>query len=85
MELKNKLETDSHCWLWLEDTDGNKVECLYSAAFLHDSGQRRDYNEFVFDISPEDLAACTLYGSFGTSTRHTTGNWRITFPLTNES
>ena len=32
-ESENKLETDNHCWLWLEDTAGNRLECLYSTGF----------------------------------------------------
>lgn len=82
-ELEEKLDTDNHCWLWLEDSAGNQLECVYNAAFCSDGEPRRDYDEYVFDVSPADLANYTLHGYFCTSSAHTTGNWRVTFPLEN--
>lgn len=82
-ELKNKLETDNHCWLWLEDTAGNRLECLYSTAFCSGGEQRQDYDEYVFDISPSDLENYTLHGYFCTSSGRTAGHWSVTFPLEN--
>ena len=42
-----------------------------------------DYQEFVFDISPEDLGDYTLHGDFYTAAARIDGNWSITFPLEN--
>ena len=82
-ESENKLETDNHCWLWLEDTAGNRLECLYSTAFCSGGEQRRDYDEYVFDISPSDLENYTLHGYFCTFAGRTAGHWSVTFPLEN--
>ena len=82
-ESENKLETDNHCWLWLEDTAGNRLECLYSTAFCSGGEQRQDYDEYVFDISPSDLENYTLHGYFCTFAGRTAGHWSVTFPLEN--
>ena len=50
---------------------------------LKKEGVRLDYQEFVFDISPEDLGNYALYGDFYTASARIDGNWRITFPLEN--
>ena len=51
-----------------------------SRAFLL---QRRDYDEYVFDISPSDLENYTLHGYFCTFAGRTAGHWSVTFPLEN--
>lgn len=84
VEEENKLETDSHCRLWLEAADGTRLDPLGSASFLTDNGQRRDYTEFLFDTAPNAPADCTLHGDFYTAACLTRGNWRVTFPLVNE-
>lgn len=85
-ELKNRLETDSHCFLWLEDAGGNRLEPLNSEYFTKDTeADRKDYLDTVFDVSPADLSNYTLHGDFYTSAKYTEGNWRITFPLVNQS
>ena len=84
-ELKNRLETDSHCFLWLEDADGNRLEPLNSAYFTRDmEADRKDYLDTMFDVSPADLSNYTLHGDFYTSAQYIEGNWRVTFPLVNE-
>lgn len=78
-------QLDNHCWLWLVDKSGERLEALYSAGFSSsaEDGARLDYDEYVFDIAPEVLARCTLHGDFYTSSTRTEGSWRITFPLEN--
>lgn len=78
-------QLDDHCWLWLVDESGERLEALYSAGFSSSAGNaaRLDYDEYVFDITPEALACCTLQGSFYTTSIRTEGSWRITFPLEN--
>lgn len=85
-ELKNHLKTDAHCYLWLKDADGKRLDALNGASFIKDTDAgRKDYLDTVFDISPADLANCTLHGDFYTSGQYTEGSWRVTFPLVNES
>ena len=77
---ENILETDNHGQLWLEN-GAEKLECLGSLSFF-DENESDSFEEYVFDVSPVQLADCTLYGSFVTADTLIEGNWEITFPLT---
>lgn len=77
---ENILETDNHGQLWLEN-GAEKLECLGSLSFFAENGSD-SFEEYVFDVSPAQLADCTLYGSFVTADTLIEGNWEITFPLT---
>ena len=78
-------ERDNHGWLWLENDAGERLAPSASAYFTNqaEGDTRLDYQEFVFDISPEDLGNYALYGDFYTASARIDGNWRITFPLEN--
>ena len=43
------------------------------------------YEDFLFEIAPEDLAGYTLHGDFYTAVTLTEGFWRVTFPLENSA
>ena len=77
---ENILETDNHGQLWLEN-GAEKPECLGSLSFFAENGSD-SFEEYVFDVSPAQLADCTLYGSFVTADTLIEGSWEITFPLT---
>ena len=77
---ENILETDNHGQLWL-DNGAEKLECLGSLSFF-DENESDSFEEYVFDVSPVQLADCTLYGSFVTADTLIEGGWEITFPLT---
>ena len=79
------VELDNHGFLWLENREGERLNYLCSAGFadLREDGVRLDYEEFVFDVPPEDLVDYTLHGDFYTAAARIDGNWRITFPLEN--
>lgn len=76
---------DNHGRLWLEDGGGTRLDSLGSSDFtdLREEGARLDYQEFLFDVSPEELGGYTLCGDFCATPTRTDGNWRITFPLEN--
>lgn len=78
-------ELDNHGQLWLEDGEGERLEDLGIAYFKSppEADARLDYQEFVFDVSPEDLGDYTLHGNFYTAAARIDGNWRVTFPLEN--
>lgn len=77
---------DNHGRLWLEAADGTRLEPLCSTSFAaYDPAGRTDYEQFAFDIAPEDLAEYTLRGDFSTAAGLTEGLWQVTFPLTQES
>lgn len=77
---ENILETDNHGQLWLENGT-EKLECLGSLSFFAENGSD-SYEDYYFDVTPAQLADCTLYGSFVTADTLIEGNWEITFPLT---
>lgn len=77
---ENILETDNHGQLWLE-SGAEKLECLGSLSFFAENGSD-SYEDYYFDVTPAQLADCTLYGSFVTADTLIEGNWEITFPLT---
>ena len=76
---------DNHGFLWLEDGEGTRLKSLGSVGFadLREEGDRLDYDEYLFDVPPEELENCTLHGDFWTASARIDGNWRITFPLEN--
>ena len=77
---ENILETDNHGQLWLEN-GAEKLECLGSLSFFAENGSD-SYEDYYFDVTPAQLADCTLYGSFVTADTLIEGSWEITFPLT---
>lgn len=77
---ENILETDNHGQLWLEN-GAEKLECLGTLSFFGENGSD-SYEDYYFDVTPAQLADCTLYGSFVTADTLIEGNWEITFPLT---
>lgn len=79
-------ELDNHGFLWLENRERERLEKLGLAYFanLSEESARLDYQEFLFDVSPEELENCTLHGDFYTASARIDGNWRITFPLEND-
>lgn len=78
-------ELDNHGFLWLENGEGERLDelCLAYFADLSEESARLDYQEFLFDISQEELENYTLHGDFYTASARIDGNWRITFPLEN--
>ncbi|WP_298030692.1 DUF4179 domain-containing protein [uncultured Dysosmobacter sp.] len=84
VQLKNRMETDAHCFLWLEDSDGNRLAPLNDVYHTRGQGaEQEDYLDAVFDISPAELEHYTLHGDFIASSKLTRGNWRVTFLLEN--
>ena len=77
---ENILETDNHGQLWLE-SGAERIECLGTLSFFGENGSD-SYEDYYFDVTPAQLANCTLYGSFVTADTLIEGNWEITFPLT---
>ena len=80
--VKDLLSNDNHGYFYLVDPAGNIRYSDASCSFIDEaSGMRTGYTESVFSISPEELAECTLYGSFTVSGMLTEGDWKVTFPL----
>ena len=79
----DNLDKDNHGYFYLKDADGSIVNLDYAFSFLNQFQQpgRIDYDECVFDVQQEKIENYALYGNFVTSSMHTEGNWRVTFPL----
>lgn len=77
------LENDNHCELFLVDKEGNKRLYDYKINAFGDTEETKntDYQDCIFDISPEELENYTLHGHFVTSGFHMEGHWSVTFPL----
>ncbi|MGN0477876.1 MAG: DUF4179 domain-containing protein [Hominenteromicrobium sp.] len=74
------LQTDNHGYIWLQTADGTKISDIGSGSFWDDK-RKNCYEEYIFDVDPEQLASCTVYGYFVTCDALTEGNWEITFAL----
>lgn len=82
LAAENMLQTNSHAFLWLETADGAQIPCDYSVSFYEENaGQRTDYTEFIFSVTPEEVASCRVVGDFFTYGLFTEGDWSVTFPL----
>lgn len=83
--IEDRLSNDNHGYFYLKDAGGNTVACDTNYYFMEETAEgRTDYIEYVFSITPEALAECSLFGHFWISGQLTEGNWRITFPLEQE-
>lgn len=80
MYYEDILNTDNHGWLWLEDENGNRVECAGNTSFWDDENSG-SYEEYVFDISYEALGSYKLYGELIVCDTLTKGDWQVTFPM----
>lgn len=82
----DKLTMDTHGDFLLVDASGSKVY-YNSVCFVAgvDTDNRTDYQEFVFDVSPEEIGSYSLLGNYYSSGMNTKGNWKVTFPLISSS
>lgn len=82
MMTDQKLTLDPHGYFYLVTQEGEKLSAAETIGTVAEGeGRRLDYQDFIFDIAPEDLAQCTLYGSFWSSGLNTEGPWQVTFSL----
>lgn len=80
MYFTDIIKTDNHGWLWLQDSNGNLIDCQNSETFW-DSEQSGSYQEYIFDVSYEEIANYKVYGEFETCNTLITGDWQVTFPM----
>ena len=75
------FETDANGYVYLVDARGEAIPSACEEDFW-DEDHSGVYLEQVFDVDPDALAGCRLFGQFCASDTCTEGNWEITFPLT---
>ncbi|MBQ4105030.1 MAG: hypothetical protein IJC86_01420 [Clostridia bacterium] len=76
----NIVDYDNHGFIYLVDENGGFDYGEQSVAFWDEKGVG-SYEEQVFDITPEELSKCRVYGEFVTSDSLTQGDWEVTFRL----
>ena len=74
------LTTDAHGLVYLSDGANDVRENIASFAFW-DEDRTGSYEEYIFDISPEDVEKYQFYGYFEASKGYCTGDWQVTFAL----
>lgn len=78
------LQTDNHGYIYLVDKNGQELYGKDGESFgtsFWDKDRKGSYEEYIFDITPEELADYQVYGYFMLSDTLTKGNWNITFKL----
>ncbi len=82
--IPNRLENDNHGLFYVFDENGEKKYCDYNISWKETVDETVvTYEEYIFDIPPEEMKKQKLYGEFITSQGTTKGNWQVTFPLEN--
>lgn len=81
--VPNRLENDNHGHFFLKDAQGNVRMYDGKVSFwgTTDETEHIDYEDCIFDISPEELENYTLHGYFMTSGLQLEGNWEVKFRL----
>ncbi len=77
---ENILETDNHGYFYLVNADGDEISSEASVSFW-DSERSGSYEEYIFNVSPNEINNYTLYSHFWTCNSLTQGDWQVTFPL----
>ncbi len=95
---ENIGKTDCHGFVHLVNEEGKKIRSFCSISFWDENGNAEiqkslfgkeyiqycdSYEEQVFEISPEELKNCRLFGEFSSHTEYIEGNWSVTFDIKN--
>lgn len=79
----NVLEFDNHGYVYFIDASGSHIKATSSISFW-DETHTGSYEEFVFDLTPDEISSYQLCGYFVTCDTLIHGDWQITFPLENK-
>lgn len=83
-QIKDPHSNDNHGYFYLIDGDGSQIDYHVSYTFQKETSNGRiDYTDYLFKVTPEQLAECSLYGNFVTAGLLTQGYWSVTFHLDN--
>lgn len=72
--------TDNHGWIWLQDKNGELLDCSYDVSFWN-SSLTDSYDEYIFELPYEELENYKIYAEFTNSGLLIEGDWQITFPM----
>ena len=74
------LNTDNHGFVTLQNSAGEQIDCVTNVAFWDEDGTG-SYEEYWFDVGPDQVQGLSARGSFWTCGTAIQGHWEITFPL----
>lgn len=77
------LQYDNHGYIYLSDTNGDKVLPECSTVFW-DEEKKGSYEEYMFDVSADDLGKYKIYGHFFTCQNLVEGDWKVRFTIKNQ-
>ncbi len=74
---------DNHGYIYLVGRDGKEVLPGSSTAFW-DEERRGSYEEYIFDISADEINEYAIYGHFFTCQNLVKGDWKVSFTIENQ-
>ena len=74
------LGRDDHGFLYLTDANGGQKGTMYSVSFW-DEEQTGSYEDYVFDLTPDQASRYVLNGHFWLGADRVEGPWQVTFKL----
>lgn len=78
------LQFDNHGYIYLVGRDGKEVLPRSSTAFW-DEERRGSYEEYIFDISVDEINEYAIYGHFFTCQNLVKGDWEVSFTIENQN
>ncbi len=75
------LRYDNHGWLSLQK--GSEIIYPMLTHSFWDEETKGSYDEYIFDVSPDELPNYQIIGEFVTSQTLIEGDWHVSFPIEN--
>ena len=80
---ENILEYDNHGFVYLVNSQGERIHYDYSISFWDEEGTG-SFDDDVFDVSPEEFEDYEVYGEFTTCGTNIKGDWSVSFWIENK-
>ena len=80
---ENILEYDNHGFVYLVNSQGERIHYDYSISFWDEEGTG-SFADDVFDVSPEEFEDYEVYGEFVTCGTNIKGDWSVSFWIENK-
>ena len=84
MAPEDILQFDNHGYIYLVGRDGKEVLPGSSTAFW-DEERKGSYEEYIFDISADEINEYAIYGNFFTCQNLVKGDWKVSFTIENQN
>ncbi len=80
LHYEDIITRDDHGYLYLTDASGGQKGYTYSVSFW-DEEETGSYEDYVFDLSPDEASRYALNGHFWLGADRVEGPWEVTFRL----